>query len=148
MALRLSSYWNDNDFLAEFEHEIFSLLSVGTRIHRLLNAGAQRDVSKHGVDSNIDETRSENSELMSLELMTAIFRRDVKKVKQLLERGADPRYRDYDNRTPLHLAASEGLADVGQVLCQYAIDLQARDRFVLVAQLHVTFDTSFSFNTV
>lgn len=83
----------------------------------------------------------EDLESRSMDLMRAIFRRDIDKVRNLLREGADPSFADYDNRTPLHLAASEGAAEIGALICLHGnVDLDARDRYGL--HIVLTFVTS------
>lgn len=50
-------------------------------------------------------------------------------VKQKLEQGADADFADYDQRTPLHLAATEGHSQVVQILLDYKADPEAEDRW-------------------
>lgn len=50
-------------------------------------------------------------------------------VKQKLEQGADASYADYDLRTPLHLASTEGHDRVVQLLIEHEADIDAEDRW-------------------
>lgn len=50
-------------------------------------------------------------------------------VQQKLKSGAFASFADYDRRTPLHLAATEGHADVVKLLISYEADIHAEDRW-------------------
>ncbi|KAJ8907861.1 hypothetical protein NDN08_007965 [Rhodosorus marinus] len=96
----------------------------------LLEAGATAGNLSMHADVNSGQKAVEDLESLSMDLMRAIFRRDIDKVRNLLREGADPSFADYDNRTPLHLAASEGAAEIGALICLHGnVDLDARDRW-------------------
>lgn len=50
-------------------------------------------------------------------------------LRRLLSFGIDPNCRNYDRRTPLHVAASEGLHLVAGMLVEFGADLAATDRW-------------------
>ncbi|OVA15478.1 Cyclic nucleotide-binding domain [Macleaya cordata] len=50
-------------------------------------------------------------------------------LKRLLENGVDPNSKNYDQRTPLHVAASEGLHIVAKILIQFGADVLSEDRW-------------------
>lgn len=50
-------------------------------------------------------------------------------VQQKLESGAKADFADYDKRTPLHLAATEGHDKVVEILISYGADIDAEDRW-------------------
>lgn len=55
---------------------------------------------------------------------------DAAAVRKLLEE--DPNLvhaKDYDNRTPLHVAALHGLIDVAKTLIEFGADVNAQDRW-------------------
>jgi hypothetical protein len=54
---------------------------------------------------------------------------DVDEVRALVESGADPNLGDYDGRTPLHLAATEGHPDVVAYLLGQGVDTNPVDRW-------------------
>ena len=50
-------------------------------------------------------------------------------LRRLLRFGVDPNCRNYDRRTPLHVAAREGLPLVAGMLVELGADVMARDRW-------------------
>ncbi|XP_068653643.1 serine/threonine-protein kinase 12-like [Aristolochia californica] len=50
-------------------------------------------------------------------------------LNQMLRAGTSPNVQDYDNRTALHLAASEGHASVVELLIQYHANVNLEDRW-------------------
>ncbi|EME32614.1 Probable serine/threonine-protein kinase [Galdieria sulphuraria] len=67
--------------------------------------------------------------VICLELMDAVFGGDVERVALLLEAGAPVNYSDYDRRTPLHVAASEGHVEVVRLLLKYGANTNKVDRW-------------------
>jgi len=52
---------------------------------------------------------------------------DVKRVKELLEKGADPNTQDEKGRTPLYWAAYKGRVDVVKLLLERGADPNVKD---------------------
>jgi len=50
-------------------------------------------------------------------------------LQRLLKNGVDPNSKNYDQRTPLHIAAAEGLHLVASILIQYGADVLSEDRY-------------------
>ncbi|KAH9739189.1 hypothetical protein KPL71_019047 [Citrus sinensis] len=50
-------------------------------------------------------------------------------LNQMLREGTSPNVQDYDRRTALHLAASEGHAPIVELLLQYKANLNLKDRW-------------------
>eukprot|EP00184_Porphyridium_aerugineum_P007544 CAMPEP_0184698266 /NCGR_PEP_ID=MMETSP0313-20130426/4949_1 /TAXON_ID=2792 /ORGANISM="Porphyridium aerugineum, Strain SAG 1380-2" /LENGTH=1010 /DNA_ID=CAMNT_0027157183 /DNA_START=15 /DNA_END=3047 /DNA_ORIENTATION=+ len=62
-------------------------------------------------------------------LMEAASKGNMKAVKARLLQGAPASYADYDKRTPLHLTATEGHAEIAQLLISHGADFEAVDRW-------------------
>lgn len=62
-------------------------------------------------------------------LLSAAARNDIDKVTRLLKSGLPATSADYDKRTALHLAASEGHTQLANLLVQHGANVNAKDRF-------------------
>ncbi|RAL37423.1 hypothetical protein DM860_000117 [Cuscuta australis] len=60
---------------------------------------------------------------------SAAYHGDLHQLKTLIRAGADSNKRDYDGRSPLHLAASRGYEAIALYLIQEGVDLNAQDNF-------------------
>ena len=70
------------------------------------------------------------SSLLSINLISACVEGDVEEVRSLLKYGKiDLNSSDHDRRTPLHIAASEGQAEIVRLLCEKGADVDAKDRW-------------------
>ncbi|KAF6144698.1 hypothetical protein GIB67_006190 [Kingdonia uniflora] len=61
-------------------------------------------------------------------LCMAISRRDSDFLRRLLSNGIDPNSKDYDHRTPLHVAAAEGLYLMAKLLIESGANVFSKDR--------------------
>ncbi|KAF3487155.1 hypothetical protein F2Q69_00052924 [Brassica cretica] len=61
-------------------------------------------------------------------LCTVVVKGDSDFLKRLLSSGMDPNTEDYDHRTPLHVAASEGLFLMAKMLVEAGASVVAKDR--------------------
>lgn len=61
-------------------------------------------------------------------LCKAVVRGDTDFLKRVLSYGVDPNSKDYDHRTPLHVAASEGLYLMVKLLLEAGASVFTRDR--------------------
>eukprot|EP00186_Timspurckia_oligopyrenoides_P001333 CAMPEP_0182451250 /NCGR_PEP_ID=MMETSP1172-20130603/43616_1 /TAXON_ID=708627 /ORGANISM="Timspurckia oligopyrenoides, Strain CCMP3278" /LENGTH=1024 /DNA_ID=CAMNT_0024649003 /DNA_START=175 /DNA_END=3249 /DNA_ORIENTATION=- len=68
-------------------------------------------------------------EILGMEMLEFSARGFVDLLKEKLMVGGPANYADYDRRTALHLAASEGHAEVAELLLLNGADVNARDRF-------------------
>ncbi|KAK8551040.1 hypothetical protein V6N13_119533 [Hibiscus sabdariffa] len=76
---------------------------------------------KEGASLNIDDAGSF--------LCSAVSKGDTDFLKRLLSNGVDPNSRDYDHRTPLHVAASEGLYLMAKLLVEAGASVFTKDRW-------------------
>ena len=65
----------------------------------------------------------------AVQLINAAFHQDREQMERLLKFGVSVNERDYDNRTALHIAASEGYVEIVQFLLDSKADVNAIDRF-------------------
>ncbi|PPD79657.1 hypothetical protein GOBAR_DD23408 [Gossypium barbadense] len=77
---------------------------------------------KEGASLNIDDAGSY--------LCTAVAKGDSDFLRRLLSNGVDPNSRDYDHRTPLHVAASEGLYIMAKLLIEAGASVFSKDRYL------------------
>ncbi|KAG6777349.1 hypothetical protein POTOM_017170 [Populus tomentosa] len=78
-------------------------------------------LSKQGAILNIDDAGSV--------LCRAVARGDSDFLKRVLSNGIDPNSKDYDHRTPLHVAASEGLYLMAKLLIEAGASVFSKDRW-------------------
>ncbi|KAH7415951.1 hypothetical protein KP509_14G068100 [Ceratopteris richardii] len=62
-------------------------------------------------------------------LHQAVLAGNSEVVRALLDNGIDPNYSDHNRQTALHIAASEGLVMIVQILLEYGADIHAIDRW-------------------
>ncbi|XP_058097518.1 potassium channel KOR2-like [Magnolia sinica] len=76
---------------------------------------------KHGAILNLEDAGSC--------LCKVVTESNVDLLKRLLENGVDPNSKNYDERTPLHIAAAEGLHLVANILIKFGADVLSKDRW-------------------
>merc|ERR1712100_190093 len=90
----------------------------------------EAQIGEQAYDDKLDELLDLGEEAFVTELLDACTMGDLPRVRNLVKRGADPEGTDYDNRAPLHLAASEGHLNVVKYLViQQGVDVNPVDRF-------------------
>ena len=67
------------------------------------------------------------------DLCNAVIHGDVALLRRLLSSGVDPNAADYDLRTPLHIAAAEGLTEIAEVLLSNGANVAPQDRSVALS---------------
>lgn len=70
-------------------------------------------------------------------LCMAVAKGDSDFLKRVLSYGIDPNSRDYDHRTALHVAASEGLYLMAQLLLEAGASVFPKDR--CNSNIHLSF---------
>ena len=63
-------------------------------------------------------------------LCMVVIKGDSDLLRRLLSRGIDPNSRDYDERTPLHVAASQGLYLMAKFLLDAGASVFSKDRCI------------------
>ena len=61
-------------------------------------------------------------------LCDAVARRDVNLLKRILDKDINPNAKNYDHRTPLHIAAAEGLYVTAELLLNAGASVYSKDR--------------------
>lgn len=61
-------------------------------------------------------------------LCDAVARRDTDLLIRILDKDINPNAKNYDHRTPLHIAASEGLYVIAELLLDAGASVYAKDR--------------------
>ncbi|XP_021909583.1 potassium channel SKOR-like isoform X2 [Carica papaya] len=91
-----------------------------------------------GKDSNLQNKVLESDISLSIvkhelelvmRLNCAAHEGDFYQLKRLIEAGADPSKRDYDGRSPLHIAASRGYEKITEFLIEQGLDVNIADKF-------------------
>ena len=72
-------------------------------------------------------------------LCMTVAQRDLNFLKRLLDNGINPNAKNYDSRTPLHLAASEGLYSMTTLLLKAGASVLAKDRYNLTIDSCISF---------
>ena len=82
----------------------------------------------NNITNKLNQTKKENEQILPHILITASSKGDLNKIKQLHGK-VDFNEGDYDNRTPLHLAATEGHLDVVQYFLENGVEADVKDRW-------------------
>eukprot|EP00762_Andalucia_godoyi_P007110 ANDGO_01857.mRNA.1 Putative glutaminase 3 len=104
--------------------EFCRLMSQRYQFHTFDNSG---DQSVEKINPRLAQSASVEDDLVNLLFAAAVG--DLHRVKQLAARGCSLEYEDYDGRTALHLAASNGHRSIAEYLIDKGVSLSPRDRF-------------------
>ncbi|KAL4577960.1 hypothetical protein LXL04_014075 [Taraxacum kok-saghyz] len=66
---------------------------------------------------------------LALRVNSSAYNGDLSQLKSLIRAGADPSIKDYDGRSPLHLAASKGHENIALYLIQQGVEVNIYDNF-------------------
>ena len=95
----------------------------------MLQVYADEHVAIDQSHANGSKTTNMEQSLMQYELCTAASAGNMEKTRQLLEDGADANTADYDQRTALHIACSDGHLGVVQLLVDAGALILVHDRW-------------------
>ncbi|KAF5795629.1 putative ankyrin repeat-containing domain-containing protein [Helianthus annuus] len=62
-------------------------------------------------------------------LCMAVAKGDIEFLKRVLDNGVNPNSRNYDLRTPLHIAAAEGLYSIAKLILEAGGSVSSKDRW-------------------
>ena len=79
------------------------------------------------IDPRIKESHTQNQIIVNL--CWAAAHGDLKNIQQMVADGADLNLSDYDGRTPLHLAASEGQQEIVEYFINKGVKVDPMDRW-------------------
>ncbi|KAK9804415.1 hypothetical protein WJX72_011623 [[Myrmecia] bisecta] len=113
------------------------LLSAGadTSLHDNLGNTALTEACKYGADECIDLIVKKNGQLgiegvrCAVQLCIAVFEHDLVLVNRYISAGADINASDFDGRTALHIAASDGHLETVRVLVEGGANIHQLDRW-------------------
>ena len=86
----------------------------------LINNSEKKDPRRHKYESKMDNV---------INLIYAASCGDIDEIKRIEAKGVDLNVSDYDGRTALHLAASEGQFEVVDYLIKRKVNVNAKDRW-------------------
>ncbi|GJZ76792.1 potassium channel SKOR-like protein [Tanacetum coccineum] len=101
----------------------------GRKILNNLLEGKENDARlKHMVTDISVHIGMQEAEL-ALRVNSSAYNGDFSQLKSLIRSGVDPNKKDYDGRSPLHLAASKGHEDITRFLIQNGAEINNVDNF-------------------
>lgn len=65
-------------------------------------------------------------------LCKAVAMKDSEFLRRVLEVGINPNAKNYDLRTPLHIAASQGLYSIAAMLLEAGASIFSKDRYIYI----------------
>ncbi|KAJ0719404.1 putative cyclic nucleotide-binding domain, potassium channel, voltage-dependent, EAG/ELK/ERG [Helianthus annuus] len=89
--------------------------------------GNQTRLRKKILESDLTLHVAKHEFELALRLNFAVYSGDLYRVKRLVASGINPNNTDYDGRSPLHIAAIKGFADLVQYLLQKEARINATD---------------------
>ncbi|KAG9137578.1 hypothetical protein Leryth_019769 [Lithospermum erythrorhizon] len=101
----------------------------GRRILTNLLEGRDSNLGLKQLQSDITSHIANQEAELALKVNNAAYNADLQQLKSLIRAGADPNNKDYDGRSPLHLAASRGFEDIVLYLIQERVQNSTKDNF-------------------
>ncbi|GLT45484.1 hypothetical protein SLA2020_193130 [Shorea laevis] len=91
--------------------------------------GKDSNLQNQILESDITLYIGKHESEQATRLNCAAYYGDFRRLKHLIEAGADPNKTDYDGRSPLHIAASKGYEDITVFLIDHGVHLNDLDKF-------------------
>ena len=132
----LTSYLNEQHLAASKGHEDITrfLIQNGAEINNLDNFGNTPllEAIKNGHD-NIASLLAKEGGVLEIKdagtfLCSYVARGDIDFIRRILANGIDPNSKDYDFRTPLHVATSQGFYVIAKCLVEAGASVLLKDR--------------------
>ncbi|KAH7850158.1 hypothetical protein Vadar_028612 [Vaccinium darrowii] len=101
----------------------------GRRILDNLLEGKEANAAVKQLESDITFHIGKQEAELALRVNSAAYHGDLHQLKDLIRAGADLNKTDYDGRSPLHLAASQGYEHVTLFLIKEGVDINITDKF-------------------
>ena len=99
------------------------------RLGKQSSLAPERGGGEGGGASSAEGSSAQANGVMSFQLMYLAHEGNAEGIRELLDGGADPNFRDSDGRTALHIAACEGHAEVVELLLQSGAEAAVEDQW-------------------
>ncbi|KAL4577957.1 hypothetical protein LXL04_014072 [Taraxacum kok-saghyz] len=94
-----------------------------------LQEGKESDAQMKDIVKDIKVHIGMQEEELGLRVSSSAYNGDLSQLKSVCRAGADPNTKDYDGRSPLHLAASKGHEDMTIFLLQQDVKVNISDNY-------------------
>lgn len=101
----------------------------GRKIVNNMLEGKEFGLQDKQLESDITFHIGKQEAELALRVNSAAYHGDLYQLKGFVRAGADPNRTDYDDRSPLHLAASRGFEDIARFLIHEGVDINIKDKF-------------------
>jgi len=87
-------------------------------------------IGEQAYDDRLEDILDIGQEAVTAKLIISAKHNDLQQIKELVNNGADPEIGDYDDRTPMHIAAAEGHEQIVRYLViNCAANVNPHDRY-------------------